>query len=127
MSVVPASDWRGIDPVHAQMAGLRAIESGVSVLRSTRFGLSLVVDPHGRVRAWRSSFEPGSGVMYAALSTARISTIYALCGDGPLWAAAAILALGAVLAWRRGHQRAMRTWWPAPDPPTGEEAGPTLQ
>src|SRR5208282_5605527 len=22
---VPASDWRGIDPVHAQMAGLRAI------------------------------------------------------------------------------------------------------
>lgn len=94
---VPASDWRGIDPVHAQMAGLRAIESGVSVLRSTRFGLSIAVDPHGRTRAWRSSFEPGSGVMFAVLPATRVPTLYAICGDGPLWIAAAILALAAVL------------------------------
>jgi apolipoprotein N-acyltransferase len=57
--VVPASDWRGIDPVHAQMAAVRAIESGHSMLRATRFGLSLAVDPHGRPRAWHSAFEHG--------------------------------------------------------------------
>jgi apolipoprotein N-acyltransferase len=30
---LPSSDWRGIDPIHTQMAACRAIEQGQSVLR----------------------------------------------------------------------------------------------
>jgi apolipoprotein N-acyltransferase len=89
---LPSSDWRGIDPVHAQMAALRAIESGHSILRATRFGLSLAVDAYGRVRAWQSAFEPGPGILYAALPRTRIRTLYAIWGDAPLAAAALVLA-----------------------------------
>ena len=73
---VPASDWRGIDPVHAQMAALRAIESGHSMLRATRWGLSLAVDPYGRTRAWHSAFERGSGIMFAELCLLYTSTVF---------------------------------------------------
>jgi apolipoprotein N-acyltransferase len=47
--VVPSSDWKGIDPTHTQMASVRAIENGSSVLRSTRFGLSAGIDCTGRM------------------------------------------------------------------------------
>jgi apolipoprotein N-acyltransferase len=40
---LPSSDWRGIDPLHAQMAVLGAIAGGFSVVRSTRFGLSAII------------------------------------------------------------------------------------
>ncbi len=82
---VPASDWRGIDPVHAQMAAVRGVESGHSVLRATRWGLSLATDPYGRIRAWHSAFERSkSGIMYAELPREHIRTLYALWGDFPL-------------------------------------------
>ncbi len=91
---VPASDWRGIDPVHAQMAALRAIESGHSMLRSTRFGLSLAVDPYGRTRASHSSFEGGgAGIMFAELPSTRVRTLYAIWGDAPLAIAVALLTV----------------------------------
>jgi apolipoprotein N-acyltransferase len=89
---VPASDWRGIDPVHAQMAAVRAIESGHSMLRSTRFGLSLAVDAYGRPRAWHSAFERGSGVMLAELPRARVPTLYSWWGEAPLVAVSVLLA-----------------------------------
>ncbi len=91
--VVPASDWRGIDPVHAQMAAVRAIESGHSMLRATRFGLSLGADAYGRIRAWHSAFEPGSGVLFAQLPHARVRTFYTIWGDAPLAVAAGVLAI----------------------------------
>ncbi len=90
---VPASDWRGIDPVHAQMAALRAIESGHSMLRATRFGLSLAVDPYGRPRAWHSAFEGGSGVMFADLPHGHVRTLYSIWRDAPLLVAALLLAV----------------------------------
>jgi apolipoprotein N-acyltransferase len=89
---VPASDWRGIDPVHAQMAALRAIESGHSVLRATRFGLSLAIDGYGRTRAWHSAFEPGTGMMFAELPRKHVWTLYSFWGDAPLMFATALLA-----------------------------------
>jgi apolipoprotein N-acyltransferase len=88
---VPASDWRGIDPVHAQMAAVRAIESGHAVLRATRFGLSMAVDPYGRPRTWHSAFEPGSEIMLAEVPRAHVRTLYAIWGDAPLALAAAVV------------------------------------
>jgi apolipoprotein N-acyltransferase len=96
---VPASDWRGIDPVHAQMAAVRAVESGHSILRSTRWGLSLAVDPYGRPRAWHSAFEPAkAGVMFAQLPRGHLRTLYSIWGDTPLLVVALSLA---GFIWRR--------------------------
>ncbi len=78
--LLPSSDWRGIDPLHTEMASVRAIENGQSLLRSTRFGLSAGVDPLGRFRARASSLD-GHDVMLAELPARRIQTPYALLGD----------------------------------------------
>lgn len=81
LAVVPSSDWLGIDPIHAQMASLRAIEGGFSLLRSTRMGLTAAYDPYGRARAWESSFDSKERIVIAALPLHGIKTLYAVIGD----------------------------------------------
>lgn len=78
---LPSSDWRGIDPIHTQMASVRAIEGGHSVLRSTRWGLSAGIDHHGRIRAWSSHFDDGDGLLFARLPQRGVSTVYGRLGD----------------------------------------------
>jgi len=97
---LPSSDWRGIDPIHTQMAAVRAIEGGFSLLRSTRSGLSGAIDARGRFRAWQSSFDPGDRVVLADLPAVAVPTAYAAAGDVLVWiamAGLAALALRAVL------------------------------
>jgi apolipoprotein N-acyltransferase len=81
LALVPSSDWRGIDPIHAQMASLRAIEGGFSLLRSTRMGMTAAYDPYGRPRAWESSFDSNDRIVLAALPRHGVSTLYRLVGD----------------------------------------------
>jgi hypothetical protein len=76
---LPLSDWRGIDPIHTLMAAVRAIEGGFSIVRSTRMGLSGVIDPWGRIRGWLSSNESDERLLVTALPTSRVST---LCASG---------------------------------------------
>ncbi|MBX7084395.1 MAG: hypothetical protein K1X88_34635 [Nannocystaceae bacterium] len=93
---VPSSDWRGIDPVHGQMATVRAIESGHALVRSTRWGLSVAADAYGRVRAWRSHFEGGADVVLAGVPLLRVATPYAWWGELPLllvWSSTVAAAL----------------------------------
>jgi apolipoprotein N-acyltransferase len=98
---LPSSDWRGIDPIHTQMAALRAIEGGFSLVRSTRFGLSGAIDAHGRLRARRSSFDGGDRVLVAELPARPTPTLYGRVGDALAWACLAYLvALLAVIAVR---------------------------
>jgi apolipoprotein N-acyltransferase len=78
---LPSSDWRAIDPIHSQMAALGAIAGGFSVIRSTRFGLSAIIDPLGRIRAWHSSFEGGAPVLIAEVPRHHLDTVYARVGD----------------------------------------------
>lgn len=78
---LPSSDWRGIDPIHTQMAALRAIEGGHSIVRSTRFGLSAGIDPWGRLRGWSSSFDDEQRVLLVRLPRHGVSTPYARLGD----------------------------------------------
>ena len=79
--VVPSSDWRGIDPVHTQMATLRAIENGHSLLRSTRFGLSAGVDPYGRILGQLSYFDSEEKVLITRLPVKGTRTIYTFVGE----------------------------------------------
>lgn len=78
---VPASDWRGIDPIHAQMARIRAIEGGFSLIRPVRGATSGAYDALGRPRATLSAFEPNERVLLAWLPVTPIWTLYPRIGD----------------------------------------------
>ncbi|TPV96182.1 MAG: hypothetical protein B7733_06050 [Myxococcales bacterium FL481] len=78
---LPSSDWRGIDPIHTQMAAVRAIEGGTSVLRSTRFGLSAGIDSWGRIRGWHSAWDDEQRVLLVHLPRRGVETVYAALGD----------------------------------------------
>jgi apolipoprotein N-acyltransferase len=78
---LPSSDWAGIDPIHTQMAGVRAIEGGFSILRSTRLGLSAGIDARGRLRGWMTALEHGDGVLLVELPARRVPTVYGRLGD----------------------------------------------
>ena len=78
---VPSSDWRGIDPIHTQMAAMRAIEGGFSLIRSTRWGLSATVDPYGRVIGQLSDFNSDEKILISSVPTKGTRTIYSLLGD----------------------------------------------
>lgn len=95
--VLPSSDWRGIDPQHALMARVRAIEGGMSVVRPVRAATSMAFDPYGRVRASMSAWERNERVMLATVPVARVPTPYAAVGDWPAVIAAA-LAVSATVA-----------------------------
>jgi len=102
--VVPASDWRGIDPFHTTMARVRAIEGGFSVLRSTRWGASAGYDAFGRTRAWMPANDE-ERVMVATLPTERVATVYASVGDAPMVVLVLALLGGVVFLRRRGGPR----------------------
>jgi len=81
MVIVPSSDWRGIDPVHTEMAAFRAVEQGHSVLRSTRFGLSAAITPYGEMVSQMSSFDNNDKIMYSQLPTKGVTTLYSIIQD----------------------------------------------
>lgn len=104
MLIDPAWDNRGMDPLHARMATLRAVETGAALLRVTNAGLSLATD--------------GRGKMIAAVAPAPDATIRAdlpvrgyraaYAWTTALWPMAAAFAL-ALLIWRRRRQGIRRT------------------
>lgn len=116
---LPASDWRGIDPIHAQMALLRAIEGGHSVVRATRMGRSIVIDPWGRTLASHSDDERGSSTLLADVPVHGVGTVYEQIGDSFIVACA--LYLAGLLGWLASNRA--RVWyarrrWPEPSSPS---------
>jgi len=81
IAVVPSSDWKGIDPIHGQMAMVRAIEGGYSLLRPVRGATSYAFDAYGNIRASMSYFEENDRIMMASLPTKKIWTLYGAVGD----------------------------------------------
>jgi apolipoprotein N-acyltransferase len=81
MVILPSSDWRGIDPIHTEMAAFRAVEQGHSVLRSTRFGLSAAISPYGEMVSQMSSFDDNDKIMYSQLPTKGVTTLYSIIHD----------------------------------------------
>lgn len=89
---VPSSDWKGIDPIHTQMAAFRALEQGHSILRSTRFGLSAAIDPYGKMIAKMSSFDANNKIMLAELPVRKVRTVYSVIGDSFIYACIGFIA-----------------------------------
>lgn len=95
--LLPSSDWRGIDPLHTEMASFRAVEQGHSILRSTRFGLSAAITPYGEMVSQMSSFDDNNKIMYANLPAKGVTTIYSLIQDSFVYLCIAFLLLFIVL------------------------------
>jgi len=74
-------EFKAIDPMHAQMATFRAIENGVSLVRTADNGLSIVTDPYGRTLAAVDFFTTSEQVIVAQVPTKGVTTIYSLIGD----------------------------------------------
>jgi apolipoprotein N-acyltransferase len=89
----PSADWRAIDPLHTQMACMRAVELGCSVIRHTSGGLSAAVDYQGRLLASMDHFTTPATelVMVTQVPVAGVPTVYARIGDVFSWLCLAIL------------------------------------
>jgi len=91
--LVPSWDWEAIDPLHTRMATFRAIENGYALVRHAADGLSVAVDPYGRILASMDHFTTDDPVLIAEVPTAGVRTLYAMVGDGFAWLCLAGLAL----------------------------------
>ena len=89
---LPSSDTPGVDPFHTQIAAVRAIEGGYSIVRSTRMGLSAGIDPHGRLRGWLSSNESRERVLLVDVPAEGVWTLYSAIGDSLVYVALAYIA-----------------------------------
>jgi apolipoprotein N-acyltransferase len=105
MVIVPSSDWRGIDPIHTQMAAIRAIEGGHSVLRSTRWGLSAGIDRHGRIRGWRSDFDDDRKVLLVDMPLEGVATVYGTIGDAFIGGLFLLVGMAYLVAVRQAAMR----------------------
>jgi len=78
---LPSSDWKGIDPIHTQMAAFRSIEGGFSTLRTTNLGLTAGINPYGQMVARMDHYDHSDGIMLVRLPTEGVNTIYSQIGD----------------------------------------------
>lgn len=81
ITFIPASDWSGINPFHTEMAVLRGIENGSSIVRSARDGLSGIYDAYGRAKGTLDSFESNDGVLVSSVPVTKLDTLYTQFGN----------------------------------------------
>jgi len=93
----PSMEYQPIDPIHAHMAAFRAIENGVTLVRQADNGLSIAVDPYGRVLATMDHFNNTERVFVATVPILSAFTIYPYIGDLFAWLAMAGLAVLVIL------------------------------
>lgn len=74
-------EYEGLIPMHAQMAAFRAIENGITIVRQAGNGLSVVIDPYGRVLATMNHFKTDERVMVAQVPTFSVPTLYPYTTD----------------------------------------------
>ena len=98
----PSMEYEEIDPLHAQIAAFRAIENGMSIVRQTDQGLSMVADPYGRMIATADHFTGEERVVRADVRTSGVTTVYPQLGD--MVGLIAILGLALTSMWAIGSK-----------------------
>ncbi len=83
--LISAQSWAAVDPLHTYMGVFRAIENGFSLIKGTGGGLSVAVDPYGRVITSSDYFKSSESQMISCLSTKGVVTIYSRIGDAFAW------------------------------------------
>jgi apolipoprotein N-acyltransferase len=113
----PSLEFREYDPIHAHMAVMRAIENGVSIVRVADMGLSVVVDPYGRILASTDHFTAGERTIVAQVPTQGVWTLYPIIGDLFAWLSMAgfvFMAAWAIVAGRRARHTPAPVGHPLP-------------
>jgi apolipoprotein N-acyltransferase len=106
LMLVPSKDWYEIDPVHSHMAVFRAIENGMSLVRQTDAGLSIAVDPYGRVLAQTDFFGATDRTMVAQVPVKHVPTVYTAVGRWFEWVC--LVGFLVVVAWALIARRPVR-------------------
>jgi apolipoprotein N-acyltransferase len=83
--LAPSNDWAEVKHMHAAMARMRAIENGLAVFRPTSQGISIAVDPYGRIVSQVDYFQSKGGPIAAVLPVKPVSTLYSSIGDLFAW------------------------------------------
>ena len=99
--LVPSNDWLQIRNLHAQVARLRAIENGFSLFRPTSNGLSIAVDPYGRLIGASDSFATDEAPFVVNIPIGHVSTLAPLLGDLLAWIALAGALVLTGMGWQR--------------------------
>ncbi len=79
--ILPSSENLGMETLHPQIAAIRAIEGGYSILRPARLGRSAGIDPLGRIVGWVSHNAQDEQQLRVTLPMARQPTLYRYIGD----------------------------------------------
>ena len=83
--IVPSFDWPEIKNTHSKMALLRAIENGISLLRSSNYGISTAVDPYGNIMSSVDDIKSNGSPMVSVLPMGSVKTLYSTLGDFWTW------------------------------------------
>jgi apolipoprotein N-acyltransferase len=110
VALVPASDWRGVDPEHGQMAVMNAVAVGLPMVRPVRAATSIATDQFGRLLGSLPAGDP-SGVMVIAIPSERVPTLYARTGEIVPFVALAFCCFTFVRTWRT--RRTSKVTWQA--------------
>ena len=79
--LVPAFDWEGITPFHAEMSTLPGIQHGFSVIRANGKGLTTATDYRGNSLAASNSFHNDAKIVYAQVPIHSPNTVYSRIGN----------------------------------------------
>ncbi len=113
--LMPFGDFSGpVAALHAQQTIFRAIENGASLVRHTHDkGLSVAVDPYGRILAALDVTTAKERVMVAQVPTRRVFALYPIIGDVFAWLSLAGFVALVILAVVRRQPRAAKAAYAA--------------
>jgi apolipoprotein N-acyltransferase len=83
--LLPAGDWKEISPYHSDMARMRAIENGFSMLRPASGATTIACDPFGRVLGSNGFYGEGEKVLVTHVPVNGVTTLYSRAGDYFIW------------------------------------------
>lgn len=81
MLMVPAMDWPGITPLHAQMAAIQAIQFGCNIVRVNGNGQFEVHNYMGQQIETSTPQNTNGFIQYAELELNSANTVYSMIGD----------------------------------------------
>ncbi len=89
--IAPSNDWEEIKNTHPRMARMRAIENGVSLLRPTGTGISIISDQYGRILSQNDDILSKGAPLVASIPVGSVFTIYPFTGNLIVWICVAFL------------------------------------